>query len=149
MHADLQQSDDPAVVKMFGTSWVSTILKRRKRCRNIFRATFGNYCSKKQRKIPTYVVNIRLNHCRTLISFAESANIRRTSLLFENKPKPMEIVDAVVILKLLDELGQSTTNGTEEEAPRLFSSLVYYLRNLDFARLTEIFGKIKHSPVKK
>lgn len=75
---------------------------------------------------------------------------RRISLLFESKP---EIVEKQIqvdgILDLLEELKQKTTNGTEDDTPRLFSHLVFYVRNVDYERLVEICDTIKESPAKQ
>lgn len=75
---------------------------------------------------------------------------RRTSLLFENK---QEIVEEKIqvenIIDLLEDLKQKTTNGTEDDTPRLFSHLVYYVRNVDYEKLAEIWDMIRESPAKQ
>lgn len=75
---------------------------------------------------------------------------RRTSLLFENKPEIVkETIQVENILDLLESLKQKTTNGTEDDTPRLFSHLVYYVRNCDYEKLEEICDMIKKSPTKQ
>lgn len=75
---------------------------------------------------------------------------RRTSLLFENKPEIVkEQIQVEDILDLLENLRQKTTNGTEDDTPRLFSHLVYYVRNVNYDKLAIIFDMIKKSSAKQ
>lgn len=75
---------------------------------------------------------------------------RRTSLLFESRPEIFEQeIKIDSILELLEELKQKTTNGTEDDTPRLFSHLVYYVRNVDYKKLADVCDMIKESPAKQ
>lgn len=75
---------------------------------------------------------------------------RRTSLLFESKPEVVEeVIEVQSILDLLERLKRMTTHGTEDDTPRLFSTLVYYVRNVDYAKLASICDTIGESPEKR
>lgn len=75
---------------------------------------------------------------------------KRTSLLFENKPEIFaQEIHVENIIDLLKDLKDKTTNGTEDDTPRLFSHLVYYVRNVDYEKLAEIWNMIRESPAKQ
>lgn len=102
----------------------------------------------------TYITqNVKLLTTEKTNIPAESGNMpmnRRTSLLFENKPEIVEEkIQVENIIDLLEDLKQKTTNGTEDDTPRLFSHLVYYVRNVDYEKLAEIWDMIRESPAKQ